>query len=29
MALTGRRIALGELDGEGRDELAARNRVEA
>ena len=29
MALAGRRIALGELDGDGRDPLAARNRVEA
>lgn len=29
MALAGRRIALGELDGDGLDERAARNRVEA
>ena len=29
MALAGRRTALGELDGDGRDQLAARTQVEA
>ena len=29
MALAGRRTALGELNGDGRDQLAARTRVEA